>query len=52
MDWHSFGSYVLSGLVLWGVKQAATIRKENHSWRVSVDSRLLAIERKLRIVRD
>ena len=51
MDWRGIGTYILSGLVLWGVQQAGAIRKENHLWRVKVDARLSSIEQKLGIGR-
>ena len=49
MDWQPFISYLLSGLILWGVAFIARELRHANEWRHRVDARLARIESHLEL---
>lgn len=52
MDWQLTASYVLSGLIVWGVGQLNWQMRQAAKWRLGVDQRLTQIELQLGIAND
>jgi hypothetical protein len=49
VDYHSTASYVLSGMILWGVSQLNYQMRAAAKWRRRVDDRLSQIELVLKL---